>query len=249
MNELNLSAGKGSEINISGNAPYKHSSLGGLDFESSGHTGFQQELTDEQLKQIKAVSGKEDKSNKVATLNEEASDLQYPTAKAVLDGIKNLTGWELIKSDTLTSQINILSWADLPKLKEIYLYFKIPTINPDNASDFPKARIMLYNSDKVDVTKCIFYEQSPSFGDTGATRVAVYHIQMFGKRCDVYRKGTISTSHSDLGYNLTPTSVMSISFGKELDNPYIDKLTAYMLPTGTRYFPVDTEFEIWGVRA
>ena len=39
-----------------------HSELSCLDFASSGHTGFQKELTAEQLSNIEAVSGKADKT-------------------------------------------------------------------------------------------------------------------------------------------------------------------------------------------
>lgn len=196
------------------------------------------------------LAGKEDKSNKVTELTADSTDEQYPTAKAAYDSVQSKTAWELIKSRKLTEheQLNILTWADLPKLKEIYLYFKIPTMNPDKTADFPKAKIMLYNADKVDTNKCILYEQNLFMTDTGVTRIATYHIQTFGKRCEVKRVALTETQ-VDNSYNQNISSIMSVSVSKELDNPYIDKLTAYMMNMGTRYFPVDTEYELWGVRA
>ena len=197
----------------------------------------------EEVKQLKA--------NKVTEINSESTDEQYPSAKAAFDGIQSKTAWELIKTETLTSQLNILTWSakQLPKCKELYLYFKVPTINPDKTSDFQKARIMLYNADTVDANKAILYEQNVVFSDSGSTWLVSYHIQVFGTNCEIVRKGLVSENGSGKAYNQNPSSAMAITVAKEIDTPYIDNLTAYLMPVSTRYFPVGTKYELWGVRA
>ena len=64
MAELILSAKSSQKITFDAGGSVKnlHSSLGNLGFDESGHTGFQKELTAEQLANIEAVSEKADKS-------------------------------------------------------------------------------------------------------------------------------------------------------------------------------------------
>lgn len=84
MSEIILSAPKDAELCIGGNALPDHKKMKNLDFESSGHTGFQKELSAQQLKNIDAVTGKEDKSNKAQDWNAEnlTSD-KYPSMEIV----------------------------------------------------------------------------------------------------------------------------------------------------------------------
>ena len=96
--KVHLSVPGKSSVKVGGGAN-NHSKLINLDFTSSGHTGFQRELTAEQLANIDAVQNKEDISNKIQSLNLATGDeAQYPSAKAVVD--------EIFRVDTqLTSTI------------------------------------------------------------------------------------------------------------------------------------------------
>ena len=62
MTRLILSAKSSQNIILDGSGKNLHSSLGNLGFDESGHTGFQKELTEEQLSNIEAVQDKADKT-------------------------------------------------------------------------------------------------------------------------------------------------------------------------------------------
>ncbi len=83
MTKLMISTESSGKLFVGENRKSIHSNLLNLEFEKSGHTGFQKELTEEQLEAIDAVHGKEDKLNKITEITEESTDEQYPTAKAV----------------------------------------------------------------------------------------------------------------------------------------------------------------------
>lgn len=277
-------------ISVNGKKETNHANLKNLSFEESGHTGFQSELTQEQIKNIADVVRKEDLSNKVHKVEYIGEDDNtYPSSSAVykhviqegqkleqsivdkyiepLSGVEGkadaiaqevdaLKGevascgdWELFKSGTLTEDVEQLSWSDLPKCKELYIYFRVPTLNPDGTTDFPKGRIFLYNATNILIENCIYYERSPYFTDTGKTWRAGYHVQMYGTICTTERMYDESMTSAATMYNLGYNQYYSKAFGKKFDNPYIEHLTALMYPSGTRYFPVGTEYEIWGVKA
>ena len=100
LSELILEATSTPQINLSGGGGISnHAKLKNLSFEESGHTGFQQELSDEQLKNISAVPGKEDKSNKTTILNTESTDEQYPSAGAVF---REITGIAMTLDSRIT---------------------------------------------------------------------------------------------------------------------------------------------------
>lgn len=283
-----------------------HNRLKHLGYEESGHTGFQKELTDEQIQAINQVAAKEDKSNKsdtiwnedgdnaypttkaiindvytpheqrigdietdlhwkedssnkVISINETSTDMQYPSAKATFDGIQNKTGWELVKvavngevvdaAGTLEADVTQISWTFAEKYKELYVHFKLPTINPDKTSNFPKARIFLYPS-KVNVSKCIYYDQMAVIPDTGVNYHVNFHIQTFGNNCTTQREFLNNESSITCGYALEYNlGYRAFNITKKIDNPYIDMLTALLYPTETRCFPTGTVYEIWGVKA
>ncbi len=80
---INLSAPGGYSMELGGSGTKDHAKLKHLSFEESGHTGFQKELTEEQIAAIEAVLGKEDKANKTTIISVGSTDEQYPSAKAV----------------------------------------------------------------------------------------------------------------------------------------------------------------------
>ena len=55
MTKLNLSAPTMQKITLDTSGKNMHNTLKNLDFESSGHTGFQKELTKEQICNINAI--------------------------------------------------------------------------------------------------------------------------------------------------------------------------------------------------
>ncbi|MBR6523638.1 MAG: hypothetical protein IKT39_03390 [Clostridia bacterium] len=62
MAELILSAKSPQKIILESKSKNQHNNLGNLSFDKSGHTGFQKELTAQQLANIQAVSEKVDKA-------------------------------------------------------------------------------------------------------------------------------------------------------------------------------------------
>ncbi len=83
MTKLMISTESSGKLFVGENRKSIHSNLLNLGFEESGHTGFQKELTEEQIAAIEAVLGKEDKANKTTVIAVASTDEQYPTAKAV----------------------------------------------------------------------------------------------------------------------------------------------------------------------
>lgn len=61
MTGVILSSQKSQKITLNTDNKNLHSNLLSLGFDESGHTGFQKELTAEQLLNIEAISGKADK--------------------------------------------------------------------------------------------------------------------------------------------------------------------------------------------
>ena len=188
-------------------------------------------------KYIEPLSGVEGKADAVAQ-----------EVDALKGKIESCGDWELLKSGTLTEDVGLLRWNDLPKSKEIYIYFRVPTLNPDKTTNFSKARIFLYAANNILPENCIYYEQVGVFVDNGKTWQVGYHVQMHGTRCEVDRMYYPNESVYANAYNDTG-GYFGKAFGKKLDNPYIEHLTALMYPEGTRYFSIGTEYEIWGVKA
>ena len=87
------------------NEKVDHSKLKHLSFEESGHTGFQKELTEEELKSFEVVKNKEDKSNKIRSINEIMDDgnTQYLSAGGTLS---------LVISETDNVRANVEAYAD-----------------------------------------------------------------------------------------------------------------------------------------
>lgn len=103
MPNLILSAKNTPSVLIAGKGANKHSKLINLGFDESGHTGFQRELTAEQLANIDAVQNKEDVSNKIQSLKLATGDeAQYPSAKAVVDEIFRVDNDLNLANDRIT---------------------------------------------------------------------------------------------------------------------------------------------------
>ena len=86
MADMILSAQNKNNVSISGNKQPDHAKLKNLSFEESGHTGFQAALSDEQLKNLDNLTGKEDKANKIDDIFSNGSNREtYPSTRAVFD--------------------------------------------------------------------------------------------------------------------------------------------------------------------
>ncbi|MFA7636785.1 MAG: hypothetical protein WCX81_03375, partial [Monoglobales bacterium] len=77
-----------------------HNKLKNLGFEESGHTGFQAELTQEQIMAIEQVAEKEDKTNKadifMGTEDEATQKAWYPSVKGCVDFVNSRDNLRLI---------------------------------------------------------------------------------------------------------------------------------------------------------
>lgn len=81
---ISLSVNGNKSMELSG-TPKDHSKLKKLSYEESGHTGFQKELTAEQKEALEKITEKEDKSNKIQSVNDmTGSEEEYFSAVGTL---------------------------------------------------------------------------------------------------------------------------------------------------------------------
>lgn len=184
------------------------------------------------------ISGKEDKTNKVTEITEESTDEQYPSAKAVVD----FAGTSLVLSGTLEEDVQQFTLDLGGQFKELYLRFYVPTIESNPSEN---SRIFLYDQNGT-VNGNIWYEQSPIFGDGGLGYTVVFHIKTFGNYNYIHRYWNYRNYTSAYNYNIDNCSYVP---GVLTNNDYISSITALMYPLTTRYFPVGSTYEIWGVKA
>ena len=178
---------------------------------------------------------------KVTELSEDNTDEDYPSAKAVYNGIQAKTSWELVKNDTLTQDVQIISNTFDKKYKELYVHFIIPSMLTDEVTSIDKGRVTLYAGKRYE--NQIFMESVPTYVDNGSTYPLTFHIQLFGKYCRVQRY--YKTNASSTYYE--STAVVNSGYA-DIGQEYIDMLTLEFMPT-TRKFVAGTTYEIWGVRA
>lgn len=313
LNEINLSSGRGKGLDIRGNGFSEHSRLGGLGFEESGHTGFQKELTKQQLEQLDLLQYKEDKANKISEwkkefsgeeypsaelvkneieiatahadeaydvahmvawdvyhadgtvaqdyqkiwykateLSKDCTDEEYPSAKAVFDGIQAKTGWELIDSAEITQDISSLELnlaeKNHSKYKELFWRFTVPTQNAAATSGFSKARTYLYVNNNVIVSD----DQTYYMQDNGYPWFLSYHIQSMGNFCSVFKGFHYRAERIDtVAYTQYTSPYVGWQAGKDIGEYGLSKVKILMISetSGVRKFLAGTKYELWGVRA
>ena len=111
------------------------------------------------------ISGKEDKSNKVTSLSESATDAQYPSAKAVYDALEGKANTNHTHSQYLTSHQSLAGLIGTDKVYEILDSAlsgdpsNIPALLVDNTVDQthnPDGHYILYYIDSDEVRHNIF---------------------------------------------------------------------------------------------
>ena len=158
---------------------------------------------------------------------------------------KETTEWQLIESVTLEQDVKQLH-CDLKggQYKELYIRFTIPTLNPDNSSDFPKGRVQVFGKGYT----ALFEEGNYPYTDSGKDWLLTYHLTMMGNNCvgerKIYETG-LSAPYA-IGYNNTR---WAHNLGAQLENNFISELWFNMLPSDTWKFSVGTTYELWGVKA
>ncbi len=183
------------------------------------------------------ISGKEDKSNKVNKIDSDSSDSEYPSAKAVYD--YDHDKWQLIEVVTLEHDVQRV-YCDLKggKYKELYIRFVVPTMNPDNTSNFQKGRSYVY----VQGNDVVYDDGDYRYEDTGKSWVLTHHLTMIGHICTCERR---ILDVLKAPYQAT----WGTTVGKPIADNYISALNVLMYPLTTRVFPAGTTYELWGVRA
>lgn len=136
MSEIILSTSKDAEICIGGNALPDHKNLKNLEYDASGHLGFQKELSAQQLKNIDAVAGKEDKSNKAQDWGvENLTPDKYPSMEIV--------GARFDENEELMYSVAWDVYGDSGVLQSDYQQKieKVTTITDGNSdSEYPSAK-------------------------------------------------------------------------------------------------------------
>lgn len=195
--------------------------------------------------------GKEDKFNKVTTISSSSTDEQYPSAKAVNDRIVAKADWELVEDKNLEENVTEIV-LNLPRsYKQLFWVFKVPTINPDKTSNFPKGRMALYSNGN----QIVAFDPDYGITDTGNEWYLSYHMQMLGEHCSVFKTckdpATQITESAYIQYPPFYQKDVGWQPGKDIGSKgmYYLKLTMMCQTTGARYFPAGTKYELWGVRA
>lgn len=245
MTKLILSSMPEHKLILEADGKMLHGSLKNLDFEKSGHRGFQKELTDEQLKNITDVPNKEDATNKVKNITGDSTDKQYPTAKAVYEGIQEKTAWELIDSAELTENVVSITPAMNGKYKELYLALVVPTLNPNKQADFSKGRFNL-----IDQSGNRIYDAGTyNLADNGSTWYVVFHVRAIGNICKVERIFKYNFNRTQGCYPgdylcevIAPLSIARDGYFSAIRADFYSQNSVRCLPVGTTY-------ELWGIRA
>lgn len=190
------------------------------------------------------IVGKEDKSNKVNKIDSGSSDSEYPSAKAVYD--YDHDKWQLIEVVTLEHDVQRV-YCDLKggKYKELYIRFVIPTMNHGKETSFVKGRTYVYGQENI----LIYDDNSSVYEDTGATWVLTHRLTMMGNICSCERK-TYNYREDDRPYAIGySANRWGQTIGTHIGENFLSELNVLMYPTGERFFPAGTTYELWGIRA
>jgi hypothetical protein len=193
----------------------------------------------------------QNKQDKVTSISSNSTDEQYPSAKAVNDRVVAKADWEQIETKTLEENVGEIV-LNLPRsYKQLFWVFRVPTINPDKTSGFPAGRMLLYSNGN----QTIAFDQDYRMTDVGNEWYLCYHMQMLGEHCSVFKGFKNQADHitSSAYVHLAAYDMSSLGWqpGKDIGSKgmYYLKLTMMCLTSGARYFPADTKYELWGVRA
>lgn len=267
---VKLTVPNGPRVNVGSGGTENHAKLKNLGFEESGHIGFQKELTPAEREAIASVAGKEDKANKIQSINELQNDEQYlsaggtlslantaeDNAKAHADGLYNelkenleaCGDFEPIDSGTLTEDVVQISPTINGQYKELYIFFKMPP-QADVATNTSKARMSMWNGNTM------IYDQGNAFVDNyNMNWYIVCTVKMYGTRCYSqmwYAKYREQASGLIIPY-VVPSSDQNYAGAvcphMRLNNPYLDTI-AVKMSAQSRAFPKGTTYELWGVKA
>lgn len=155
--------------------------------------------------------------------------------------------FELIDSGTLAEDVAQVE-PDFKgnKYKELYFYFKVPTVNADG-SNTTKGRIALLTEGGTQ----LWNNQGFVIDNYNVNWWISGTLKMYGTRC--YSQVWFG-KYYDSPYAVLPngsTYCGGVAPHKQLDNPYLDKfvITFVSQTAGQRYLPIGTTYEFWGVKA
>lgn len=198
-----------------------------------------------------ALLTKENVSNKVTSISGSSTDEQYPSAKATNDRIVAKADWEQIEAKTLAENVTEIV-LNLPRsYKQLFWVFKVPTINPDKTSSFPKGRMALYSNGN----QAVAFDPGYATTDAGNEWYLSYHMQMLGEHCSVFKgfKEVAADIVTSAYIQYPPFYQYATGWqpGKDIGSKgmYYLKLTMMCQTSGARYFPTGTKYELWGVGA
>lgn len=146
--------------------------------------------------------------------------------------------WELIESTALENGIANVITVNLSKqYQEIYIRFAVPSISATT-----KARVAIIAVDTANTNTTIFSETGDLYPEaTGSKWYLSFAIKRFGNIHIVERNWANNSNATIYSYYNNHAKTIGTTVGD------INKLLFSMTPTATRWFPVGTTYEVWGV--
>ena len=185
----------------------------------------------------------------VRSIAEDAHGEAYNVANDVYaeDGevakkIQNKTAWELVKSDTLTSTVTLITNTFEHRYKELYVLMHIETMKSEEVTTVSQGKVTLWAGKRYN--NQIFSESNTVLGDGGEPLALAFHIELLGKYFRVHRYYKSNTTNT-----FYTSSAIASSGYADIGQTYIDMLTIDFYNSAERQFPAGTYYEIWGVRA